>query len=238
MSAAFPEVPQLEPALRRATVTLIAEVKRRSPSRGDINAAIDSAGQARAYAKGGAAAISVLTEPSRFGGTLDDITKVRSSTTIPVLKKDFHVSEMQLLEARAAGASAALIIVRALPPNRVMELAGAGRAIGLELLFEIRDEAELRVALDAGARMIGVNNRNLETLEIDPTTVERVLPLVPPELVAIAESGYSSAEGVERAASAGADAVLIGSHLSASPDPAGAVASLSSITKRSRGGIR
>ena len=237
MSAAFPIVPSLEAALRGPTLRIIAEMKRRSPSRGDINPAIDSGDRARAYAGGGAAAVSVLTEPSRFGGTIDDLSHVRSSTAVPILKKDFHVSEVQLLEARAAGASAALIIVRALPPHRVIELAGAGRAIGLELLFEIRDEAELYVALDAGARMIGVNNRNLETLEIDPATVERVLPLVPPDLVAIAESGYSSVEGVERAAGAGADAVLIGSHLSASPDPAGAVASLITIMKRSRGGI-
>lgn len=209
-------------------------MKRRSPSKGEINSSIDSGAQARAYADGGAAAISILTEPTRFGGSLEDMYGARAATAVPLLKKDFHVSEAQLLEARAAGASAALIIVRALPPAEVEALSAAARNIGLEILFEVRDERELDVALNAGARMVGINNRNLETLEIDPATVERVLPLVPANLIAVAESGYSSVAAIERAAAAGADAVLIGSHISAASDPAGAVASLVSVRKRSR----
>jgi indole-3-glycerol phosphate synthase len=236
-TAPHPTVRSLESALRGPNVGVIAEVKRRSPSKGEINSSIDSGAQARAYADGGAAAISILTEPKKFGGSLDDMYRARSSTGVPLLKKDFHVSEAQLLEARSAGASAALIIIRALPPAEVEALAKAARDIGLEILFEVRDERELDVALTAGARMIGVNNRNLETLEIDPATVERLIPLVPPDLIAVAESGYSSVAAVERAASAGADAVLIGSHLSSAADPAGAVRMLASVRKRSRGSV-
>lgn len=230
----FPAVASLESALRGPNVGVIAEVKRRSPSKGEINSSIDSGAQARAYADGGAAAISILTEPARFGGSLDDLYRARASTAVPLLKKDFHVCEAQLLEARAAGASAALIIVRALPAAEVETLSAAARDIGLEILFEVRDERELDVALKSGARMIGINNRDLETLEIDAATVARVLPLVPADLIAVAESGYSSVAAIERAAAAGADAVLIGSHLSAASDPAAAVASLASIRKRSR----
>lgn len=237
LASSHPSVPSLESALRGSNLGVIAEVKRRSPSKGEINSSIDSGTQARAYAEGGASAISVLTEPTKFGGSLADVYRARSSTEVPLLKKDFHVSEAQLLEARSAGASAALIIVRALPPAEVGTLAKAARDIGLEILFEVRDERELDVALAAGARMVGVNNRNLETLEIDPDTVERLLPLVPAGLIAVAESGYSSVAAVERAAHAGADAVLIGSHLSTAADPSGAVRTLAAVRKRSRGSV-
>jgi indole-3-glycerol phosphate synthase len=233
----FPFVPSLESALRGPHVGVIAEVKRRSPSKGEINSSIESGAQARAYADGGAAAISILTEPSKFGGSLDDIHSARESTALPLLKKDFHVSDAQLLQARAAGASAALIIVRALPAAEVEALSAAARDLGLEILFEVRDERELDIALKAGARIVGINNRNLETLVMDPSTVERILPLVPAELIAVAESGYASVTAIERAAAAGADAVLIGSHLSAASDPAGALAGLAGIRKRNRGSV-
>lgn len=196
---------------------------------------MDSGLQAAAYTAGGAAAISVLTERDRFGGSIRDLATVREATVLPMLRKDFHVVESQLSDARNAGASAALIIVRSMEPRKLSGMQRHASEIGLELLFEVRDEMELSAALDAGARMIGVNNRNLETLEIDETTVERIVPLIPPGCIAVAESGYTSREKVERAAAAGADAVLIGSSLSASADPAAAVRAVAGIRKAGRG---
>jgi len=221
-------------SLRGDTVAVIAEVKRKSPSKGSINPGMNSASQARVYEAGGASAISVLTEPTRFGGRLEDIEAVFDTARLPILAKDFHVHEAQLLHAKAAGAMAALLIVRAVEPARLAELADIARTIKLEPLFEIRDELELEVALQAGAKIIGVNNRNLETLEIDEGTVDRILPLIPTGIVAVAESGYTSRESVERAAAAGADAVLIGSLLSAASDPAATLKGLLGIPKASR----
>ena len=146
------------------------------------------------------------------------------------------VAPVQLLEARALGASAALLIARALSPERLDELSAYGRSIGLELLVEVRDEDELRRALDAGATMIGVNNRNLETLEIDAATSERLIPNVPANVVAIAESGVRTRSEVERYARVGTDAVLVGSVLSASPDPVAATRALCGVPRKSRGG--
>jgi indole-3-glycerol phosphate synthase len=148
-------------ALSRDQVAVIAEVKRRSPSKGDINPALGARTQAVSYAAGGAAAISVLTEPSHFGGSIDDLSDVVGAMGIPVLKKDFHVHPVQLLEARALGASAALLIVRAVAPEQLAELADLAREIGLETIVEIRDEAELERALTVGATIIGINNRDL-----------------------------------------------------------------------------
>ena len=175
--------------------------------------------QLRAYEAGGASAISVLTEPRRFGGSNEDLRRARATVGIPLLKKDFHVDVVQILEARALGASAALVIARAVEPGRLKELVRAGRDAGIEILVEVRDERELHLALALDAELIGVNNRNLETLEIDPDTAPRLLPLIPRAVVAIAESGIRSAADVARVAAAGADAVLIGSELSKSPDP-------------------
>ena len=228
-SADSQNAPSLREALLKSTVGVIAELKRSSPSKGMINARIDARRQSIAYETGGAAAISVLTEPASFGGSDADVRQVKAAISLPVLKKDFHVSELQLIEARQLGASAALIIVRAMEPGRVMMLASAARDIGLEIVFEIRDENELRVALDAGAEIIGVNNRNLETLEIDSTTVERIVPLIPGSCVAIAESGYSTRHHIEVAARAGADAVLVGSSISAADDPVAAVMELTGV---------
>jgi indole-3-glycerol phosphate synthase len=223
-----------ETSLRGGTVAVIAEVKRKSPSKGAINPGMNCSLQAEAYRSGGASAISVLTEPTRFGGSLEDMAAVREVTELPILAKDFHVSEVQLLHAMAAGANAALIIVRAVEPARILALAEVARLIGLETLFEIRDENELEIALTAGAKIIGVNNRNLETLVIDESTVDRILPLIPAGIVAVAESGYTTRESVERAAAAGADAVLIGSSLSSSIDPAATLKGLLGIPKASR----
>ena len=169
---------------------MIAEVKRRSPSKGAIDAALDAVDAGRAYARrrrGGDLASSRSRGTSAARSTT--CAQVRAALRIPVLKKDFHVAPIQLLEARALGASAALLIARALAPERLRRDGGRRRGLGLELLVEVRDEDELQRALDAGATMIGVNNRNLETLVIDAATAERIIPLIPPAVVAVAESG-------------------------------------------------
>ena len=223
--------PSLAGALRRDQVSVIAEVKRSSPSKGVINSGIDIDGQTQAYAAGGAAAISILTEPTRFGGSNDDLVRARSRVDLPLLKKDFHVDVIQIFEAKALGASAALVIARAVNPKRMRELLKAGRDVDLEIVVEIRDEAELDLALTLEAQLIGVNNRNLETLEIDPETSLRLLPLIPPGIIAIAESGVRTAADVERLAGAGADAVLVGTELSGSSDPEAAVRSLTGIAR-------
>lgn len=227
--------PSLAAALRGPQVAVLAEVKRRSPSKGVINAAITAPVQAAAYLAGGAAGISVLTEPAHFGGAAGDLLAVRAAVPLPVLKKDFHVEEIQLLEARALGASAVLLIARALAPARLAVLAAAAHRLGLEVLVEVRDERELDDALQSGAAMIGVNNRNLETLAIDPATSERLIPRIPPRVIAIAESGMASRDDVARAAAVGADAVLVGSAISAAADPAAALRPLTQVTRRSRG---
>lgn len=227
--------PSLERALRGTTVAVIAEVKRRSPSRGAIAERLDAAAQAQAYAAGGAAAVSVLTEPAHFGGTVDDLVAVRAGVAIAALKKDFHVAPIQLVEARALGASAALLIARALSPERLAAMMDTGRSLGLELVVEVRDDDELARALEGGATMVGVNNRDLETLEIDAGTCERLIPRVPAGVLAIAESGMRTRADVERYAACGADAVLVGSMLSSSGDPAAATRALAGVARRARG---
>jgi indole-3-glycerol phosphate synthase len=221
--------PSLAAALRGAAVGVLAEVKRRSPSKGMIADGLDAVEQASAYQDGGAAGVSILTEPNHFAGSIEDLKDVRASVPLPILKKDFHVDPIQLIEARVLGASAALLIARALPPQRLIDLVEQGRALGLELLVEVRDESELETAIRSGASMIGVNNRNLETLVIDPATSDRLIPLVPAGIVAVAESGVSSRADVERYASIGADAVLVGSALSASSDPRAATSALTGV---------
>jgi indole-3-glycerol phosphate synthase len=214
---------------------VIAEVKRKSPSKGVINAGISAVDQARAYERGGAAAISVLTEPNHFNGSVDDLAAVTGAVGIPALRKDFHIDPIQLLEARVHGATAALLIVRALRPDRFTEMLSTAHSLGLEVIVEVRDEDELRLALDCGVSIIGINNRNLETLVIDPATSERLLPLIPPSVIAIAESGMSMRKDVERVAALGADAVLIGSSLSASDNPTAMVKDFASVPRVARG---
>jgi len=191
--------------------------------------------RAQLYADGGAVALSVLTEPTEFGGSLNDLVAVRRTCTLPLLRKDFHVDPVQLFEARASGASAALLIVRALGPDDTRIMADAAREAGVEALFEVRDDTELAWALDGAAMLIGVNRRNLETLEMEAAVVEQLLPLIPPHLFAIAESGISSRSDVETAAALGADAVLVGSALSMSADARQSVASLVGVP---RSGLR
>lgn len=227
--------PSLREALDRDTVAVIAEVKRRSPSKGWINESLSAVDQAHAYADGGAAAISVLTEPNHFHGSIQDLDAVVEDLDLPVLKKDFHVDPIQLAEARAHGASAALLIARALEPGKLEAMIASARELKLETIVEIRTDDELRRALDAGAEIIGINNRDLETLVIDPHTCERLLPMIPAGIIAVAESGMSSVDDVKRVAALGADAVLVGSSLSSADDPESAVHHMASVPRERRG---
>jgi indole-3-glycerol phosphate synthase len=221
-------------AIRRDAVSVIAEVKRRSPSKGWINPALSATDQACAYERGGAAAISILTEPAHFGGSVADLVAVCDAVAVPVLKKDFHVDPIQLIEAKALGASAALLIARALAPDALLEMIDVARRLALEVIVEIRDEVELSRAIEGGAAIIGINNRNLETLAIDPATSDRLLGSIPPHIIAIAESGVAGRADVERVARCGADAVLVGSVLSAATDAAAAVGRLTGVPRIGR----
>lgn len=234
---ATPDVPRplLSDALRSDTVAVIAELKRRSPSKGVLNNALN-AGQSVLFERGGAAAISVLTEPEFFGGTIEDLVAVRAAVALPLLRKDFHVDPMQLIEARMAGASAVLLIVRALSPDELPRMLTAARHLELESVVEVRTEHELERALDAGAEIIGVNSRDLETLEVDETVPQRLIPRIPPQVLSVWESGVSTIEDVARAAACGADAVLVGSALSRSNDPEALVRTLAGVTRKERRG--
>jgi len=220
--------------LRAANVRVIAEVKRASPSRGAIAPGIDAAARAAHYVEGGAAAISVLTEPARFGGSLADLRAVAGSVGVPAIRKDFLVDPVQLWEARAHGASAALLIVRSLGPSDLARMMDAMQECGLEAIVEIRDMHELEMALAVDARVIGVNNRNLETLVIDTATAPTLIPVIPADRVAVAESGMREAADVIPAAEAGADAILVGSAISAVADPRDAVRALAAIARHPR----
>ena len=234
-AARAPSRPSLAAALAVGDLALVAEIKRRSPSKGTLNAALSLTERAVAYAGAGAAALSILTQGSHFGGSLDDLAEAATAVTVPLLRKDFLVGPLQLLEARAAGASAVLLIARALSPEELPALAGAARDAGLETLVEVRDEWELERAVACDATVIGVNNRNLETLEIDPVVSERLLPMVPGDRPAVYESGVRDRADVEHAAACGADAVLVGSTLSVAADPAAAVRELTGVARRGRG---
>lgn len=222
-------------ALSGDTVRVIAELKRRSPSKGVLDESLMAAERAAQYADGGAAALSILTEPSEFGGSLEDVEAAARAVRIPILRKDFIVDEIQLLEARLAGASAVLLIARGLAPAQFFDLAAAAREWSLDVLLEVRDERELERALGVPGGVIGVNNRNLETLSVDDAVSERLLRLVPPERIAVYESGVRSADDVRRAASLGADAVLVGSALSVAASPTEAVRQLAGVARGARG---
>jgi indole-3-glycerol phosphate synthase len=212
------------PAFRAPGLSVIAEVKRRSPSKGDLADIPDPAALARAYAEGGADAISVLTEARRFNGSLEDLRVVRAAVDTPLLRKDFIVTEYQLLEARAAGADLVLLIVAALDDATLHALHDAARALDLTVLVEVHDEDEIARALAAGAELVGVNARNLKTLEVDPDTFGRLVGLLPETVVKVAESGIAGPDDAARYASEGADVVLVGEALVKDGDPATAVA--------------
>jgi indole-3-glycerol phosphate synthase len=214
-------------ALSRADrVNVIAECKRRSPSRGVLRQDYDPVAIATGYAAAGAAAISVLTEPTFFDGAIEHLAAVRAAVETPLLRKDFIVSEYQLLEARAAGADAALLIVAALPPETLTRLHRFACAIGLDVLVEVHDADELHVALGIGARMIGVNNRNLKTLSVDVHASETLIGSIPPDIVAVSESGLRSSDDLTRLRALGYRAFLIGERFMSAPDPGAALREL------------
>jgi indole-3-glycerol phosphate synthase len=213
-------------ALRAPGVAVIAEVKRRSPSKGALAEIAAPELLARQYSDGGARVISVLTEERRFGGSLADLRAVRAAVEIPVLRKDFVVSSYQVHEARAYGADLVLLIVAALDQNTLVGLRERVESLGMTALVEVHDEEEASRAVDAGARVIGVNARSLKTLEVDRSVFERIAPGLPSNVVKIAESGVRGAHDLIAYASAGADAVLVGEGLVTSGNPRQAVADL------------
>jgi indole-3-glycerol phosphate synthase len=218
------------PAFGRPGSSVIAEVKRRSPSKGDLAAITDPAALAVAYQRGGAAAISVLTEERRFGGSLADLDAVRAAVEIPVLRKDFVVDHYQLLEARAHGADLALLIVAALPGDELRSLYDRALELGLTSLVEVHDEAEAERAAKLGAHLVGVNARDLKTLDVDPETFGKVAPLLPDDAVLVAESGIGSPDDVRRFVAEGADVVLVGEALVRDGDPEGAVRAMTGVS--------
>ncbi len=214
------------PHFRAPGVSVIAEVKRSSPSRGALASIVDPAALAASYADGGAATISVLTEQRRFGGSLSDLYAVRAAVDVPVLRKDFIVTSYQLWEARAAGADLALLIVAALSQVELESLVDRAVSIGLTPLVEVHDEEEVDRALAAGATLVGVNARNLKTLEVDRTTFSRLAPRIPDNVVRVAESGVRGPHDVFEYAKQGAHVVLVGETLVTGQDPRAAVADL------------
>jgi indole-3-glycerol phosphate synthase len=225
-------VAQIDPALDPMPtftgpgVSVIAEVKRSSPSKGALAPITDPASLAAEYEAGGAAAISVLTEQRRFNGSLDDLVRVRVAVSVPVLRKDFIVTAYQLFEARAAGADLVLLIVAALSDDELVCLIERAVSIGLTPLVEVHTSEEVSRAVAAGARLIGVNARNLQTLEVDPGTFARLAPEIPDGIVRVAESGVRGPHDVIELARDGADVVLVGEALVTGRDPRSGVADL------------
>jgi indole-3-glycerol phosphate synthase len=217
------------PTFRAGGISVIAEVKRASPSRGALAEIEDPAALAADYAAGGAAAISVLTEGRRFGGSLDDLRAVRHAVQVPVLRKDFIVSSYQLWEARAAGADLVLLIVAALSDNELAGLFDRAVSIGLTPLVEVHTADELARALAVGARLVGINARDLTTLTVDRDTFARLCPSIPEGVVRVAESGVRGPRDVLEYARAGADVVLVGESLVTGKDPRTAVADLVAV---------
>jgi indole-3-glycerol phosphate synthase len=215
---------------RRGGVNVIAECKRRSPSRGVLRADYDAAAIATGYEAAGAAAISVLTEPTFFDGSLDHLRAVRAVVDVPLLRKDFVVSEYQLLEAKAAGADAVLLIVAALRPAELKLLHDHARGHGLDVLVEVHDAKELAIAMDVGASIIGVNNRNLRTLEVDVHASEGLIAQIPREVIAVSESGLKTASDLALLKALGYRAFLIGERFMAAADPGSALKDLIAAT--------
>ena len=230
---AAPSPPSFAAALSEQDVAVIAEIKRASPSRGPLAEIPDPAGLGAEYLRGGASAISVLTEPAHFSGSLDDLASVAAGVPIPVLRKDFIVDEYQVLQARAAGASAVLLIVVALEQDDLVSLLEATDRAGLTALLEAHDELEVTRAIGAyeaagitGRPVIGVNARDLTTLTVDNDRFEALRGVLPDGAIAVAESGIRTPSDVQRLAAAGADAVLVGESVTTAEDPAAAVEAL------------
>ena len=226
-AAVEPRTGRFRSALSRTDrINIIAECKRRSPSRGVLKADYDVVSIASGYEQAGAAAISVLTEPAFFDGSLEHLVAVRRATQVPVLRKDFIVDRYQIMEARAAGADAILLIVAALSPLELRQLHEAATEAGLDVLVEVHDLFELPVALDAGASIIGVNNRNLRTLDVDTGVSRRAVEMIPDEAIAVAESGLRTAADLNELKATGYDAFLIGERFMMTGDPGRALGDL------------
>ncbi len=226
LSAASCAAPGADPA--DAPLALIAEIKRRSPSKGDLAPELDAAEQALAYEAAGAQAISVLTEPDRFGGSLDDLRDVAAAVSVPVLRKDFIVDPYQVWEAADAGAAAVLLVVAALAHGGLSTLIDECHECGLDALVEVHDEDDLELALSMGVSLIGVNNRDLHTLEVALETTEYLAESLPPCVTLVSESGIQTPADARRVRRAGARAVLVGEALVIAPRPrlAGTIAGL------------
>ena len=232
LNASLPPPPSFARGLRRADgrLAIIAEIKRKSPSAGDISAGANAGDQASRYQAAGADALSVLTDTRYFGGSLDDlrdaVARLRAgpAAAIPCLRKDFMVHPIQVREARESGASAILIIVRAIPDDEIRALRDAAAAAGLDALFEIHDEPDLERALRHGAAIIGVNNRDLATFTTDLSLSERLIPRMPAGITAVSESGIHAGPDAARAIAAGARAALVGEALMRAADPAALIA--------------
>ena len=220
------EVRSFRSALSASGLSVIAEIKRRSPSAGAIDADLDPVRQAVAYEAGGADAISVLTEAQHFGGSLDDLVAVRDAVALPVLRKDFTRNEAQIWEARAAGADAVLLIVATLGQELLVELVAVAQDIGMDAIVETHTAVEVERAIGAGADIVGVNNRDLSTFTTDLGVAESLFGSLPADVISIAESGVSSVDGAQRMVTCGYDAILVGEALVRADDPAALVASL------------
>jgi indole-3-glycerol phosphate synthase len=210
-------------------IKVIAEVKRRSPSKGLLAPDLDVASLASIYRDNGASAVSVLTDNDFFDGSLDDLERVRKTVDLPVLRKDFTVSENDVLDAAEAGASAVLLIVAALSNEQLVSYIELAELCGVDALVEVHDAEEARRALDCGARIIGVNQRNLHTFSVDSANAGAVMDVVPRDCLTVCESGLADVSDVERAAQAGFDAILVGEAFVTAPDPAGVVKAFSLV---------
>ena len=218
------------------SVALIAEVKRRSPGAGPIRPDLDPVALARSYEAAGASALSVLTDRKYFAGSLDDLGRIRDEVGIPLLRKDFTLDPLQVLEARAGGADAILLIVRILGDGPLRELRLVAEALGMAALVEAHDEAEVERALASGARILGVNNRDLSTFQTRLETTLDLLEGIPADVVLVSESGIRTGEDVARLGGHGVDAVLVGESLLRAPDPGAAAATMTGRTRTRRGG--
>ena len=207
-------------------LSVVAEIKRRSPSKGDLNVELDPAAVASAYARGGAACLSVLTDAEFFGGARADLESARAATSLPVLRKDFTVSANDVIDTRLIGADCVLLIAAALDKHELIEWHRLAIDVGLDALVEVHDEAELDVAIAAGAALVGVNQRDLVTFEVDHDRAARMATAIPAGVVKVAESGVRDARDARRLADAGYDAILVGESLVTAADPAAALAAL------------
>ena len=212
--------------LSRDEMNVIAEVKRSSPSKGNLAPISDPAALAEKYQEAGAAVVSVLTEQRRFGGSLADLDAVRSRIEIPVLRKDFMVDEYQFLEARAHGADIVLLIVAALSKSQLKDFYDLATELGMASLIEVHTQSELESAMDISPRIVGVNSRNLKTLEVSASVFEELIPTIPSSVIRVAESGISTRGDVAQAQKAGATAILVGESLVKSGDPISAMREL------------